>query len=61
MLYEMLSGLISTDSLYIAIITLIIFIVIIKIVNATLKEVIKFVVSVGILAAVVWVVFKILI
>ena len=59
MLHKNLSGFVSMEYLYIAIIAFVIFLIIIKIVNATLKEVVKFAVSIGVLAAVVWVIVKI--
>lgn len=58
-LKEMFSSLMDLNFLWIIAIAAIVFIVAVKIVNATIKEILKFAISIGVLAAVVWVIVKI--
>lgn len=55
---EIYSSIMDLGFLWIIAIAAVIFIIAIKIVSATIKEILKFVIAIGVLAAVVWVVWK---
>ena len=59
-LMEIYSSLMDLNFLWIIAIAAIVFIIAVKIVNATIKEILKFAISIGVLAAVGWVVWRIL-
>jgi len=58
-LMELYSSLMELNFLWIIAIAAVIFIIAIKIVNATIKEILKFAITMGVLAAVVWVVWRV--
>ena len=58
---EIYSSIMDLGFLWIIGIAAIVFIIAIKIVNATIKEILKFAIAIGVLAAVGWVVWKIII
>ena len=58
---EIYSSIMDLGFLWIIVIAAIVFIVAIKIVNATIIEILKFAIAIGVLAAVGWVVWKIII
>ena len=58
-LMDIYSNLMDLNFLWIIGIAAIVFIIAIKIVNATIKEILKFAIAIGVLAAVAWVIVKI--
>ena len=57
-LMDIYSNLMDLNFLWIIGIAAIVFIIAIKIVNATIKEILKFAIAIGVLAAVAWVTMK---
>ena len=57
-LMEIYSSIIDMGFLWIIAIAAIVFIIAVKIVNATIREILKFAISIGVLAAIAWVIAK---